>query len=229
MATQAPPPAPATSPAPSEQPKQPKEIPTTPASVTGKIASLSPADFAIVCHAIGATANGETQALLHPTSVIYPPKGLTDGLYKNVIRSRTISQYQYYTCSIFFNISLILQLLLGAALTALGSSSHQNGKNTAITILAAANTVNAGLLALMHNSGLPDRYKKDCDEFDSVYMFMKELMDTGIVKQGLTREDIIADCYTRYAVARETVSRNKPASYSATGSSAGASTDHVST
>lgn len=112
---------------------------------------------------------------------------------------------------IWYNLSLFAQLVLGAAMTALASSSTLS--NTVITILAAANTINAGLLALMHNSGLPDRYKNDWTEFEKVEMFMKELIISGIIREEVSREDIIIDCYERYAKARETVSRNKPSAY----------------
>jgi hypothetical protein len=58
-----------------------------------------------------------------------------------------------------YNIAIVLQLMLGAALTALGSISRQHG--LAIVILAAANTVTAGVVALLHNSGL-----RECLCFD---------------------------------------------------------------
>jgi hypothetical protein len=96
--------------------------------------SLSEEDHRYVCRAIGATSDDEANTLLRPRSVIYPPKGLPDGLYKDVIRSRVVCTYQYYFCEIFFNVSLFLQLILGAATTALASSSKK--ENTAITILA---------------------------------------------------------------------------------------------
>lgn len=54
---------------------------------------------------------------------------------------------------IIYNVRLMLQLLSGAALTGLGSTTNSCGNGVAITILAAANTVNAGLIALLHNSG----------------------------------------------------------------------------
>jgi len=72
-------------------------------------------------------------------------------------------------------IFLTLQIAVGASLTALGSSGlaspsfdDDNPRDAPITILAAINTVVAGLLALMHNSGLPERYRKDMNEFDKI-------------------------------------------------------------
>lgn len=114
---------------------------------------------------------------------------------------------------IWFNVSLFLQLILGAATTALASSSKAH--DTSLTILAAMNTVNAGVLALMHNSGLPDRYKNDWVEYEKVEMCLKALIDGGVVREGLSKEDIIADCYQRYSNAKDTVQKNKPSAYTA--------------
>ena len=53
-------------------------------------------------------------------------------------------------------------------------------------------------------------------EFEKVEMFLEELMYGGIVKEGVTKEQIIADCYDRYAKARSTQTKNKPSTYTAT-------------
>ncbi len=99
-------------------------------------------------------------------------------------------------------------------MTALGSSI--SGNNTVLVILAAINTIVAGLLALMHNSGLPDRYKNDRNEFDEVENTMRELMETGILKAGMTRDQSIEECFGLYRQAKKTISKNKPAAYATT-------------
>ncbi|KAL2074145.1 hypothetical protein VTL71DRAFT_7923 [Oculimacula yallundae] len=188
------------------------------------VSRLSPTDHSIICQSIGALSDDENHKISRPRSHIYPPKGLPNGLYKDVIRSRTLAQYEYYFTSLLFTAALILQLLLGAALTALGSTSA--GTNLRITLLAAANTVLAGLLALMHNSGLPERYKNDWTEFDEVEMYLRELVETGIIQSGWTRDQTIEHCYELYRRAKGTVTRNKPTAYttsSSTGSSLKAS------
>ncbi|TVY57640.1 hypothetical protein LCER1_G001154 [Lachnellula cervina] len=164
------------------------------------ITRLSDADLTIVCHAIGASSSVESQARLHPTSKIYPPKGIPNGLYKDVIRARHG-----------------VPALAGAALTALGSRA--TGQELAITILAAANTVIAGLLALLHNSGLPDRFQKDWNEYDDVESFLKELMETGIVKRGMTREDVVENCFAKFRRAKACVYKNRPSTYTASSES----------
>jgi hypothetical protein len=213
MATLAPPvpPSPPASSLSSFSAVPPKDVSSSSQDEPPKVYRLPDADLHIVWEALGAASDDERHSLLHPKNFIYPPKGLPDGLYRDVIRSRVVSQYQFFFCSFFFNIALVLQILLGAALTALGSNSK--GRDTYITILAAANTVVAGLLALMHNSGMPDRYKNDWTEFDRVEMYLKELIDSGIVKEGLSRDQAIEHCYELYRMAKQTVARNKPAAY----------------
>jgi hypothetical protein len=65
----------------------------------------------------------------------------------------------------------------------------------------------------MHNSGLLDRYKKDWNEFDNVESYIKELMETGTVKDGIDRDELIEHCFEMYRKAKNTVVKNKPAAY----------------
>jgi hypothetical protein len=120
----------------------------------------------------------------------------------------------YYAFSIFFNFAMITQLILGALLTALGARAAKN--ETLITVLAAANTIVAGLLALMHNSGLPNRYQNDWNEYDKVEAYIRELMNTGIVLRDMTRDEVVETCYSIFRKAKETISKNQPAAYTAT-------------
>jgi hypothetical protein len=108
---------------------------------------------------------------------MFPPRGFPEGLYKDNIRSRVMSQYQYYSICILFNLILLLRLILCAIMTALSSMASgkdmDSGKDTRMTTIAAVNTINAGLLALMHHSGLPHRYKNDWKEFDGVEYMLR--------------------------------------------------------
>jgi hypothetical protein len=175
-----------------------------------------PPDLSAVRHSLGCTTDLEATSLAYITSSIYPPRGLPPGLYKSIILSRTVSQYQYLLSCLLFNLSLIVQILLGAAVTAIGASMEHG---TGVAILAAANTVNAGLLALMHNSGLPERYKNDWNEFEEVEMWVRRLIETGVVEMtgmgydGCIVEEVVHEAYRRFAEVKRTVQRNKPAAY----------------
>ena len=102
-------------------------------------------------------------------------------------------------------------MVLGAILTALGASSALNG--IPITVLAAANTVNAGVIALLHNSGLPGRFRNDWNEFKKVEIHIVELIHSGIVRKDITVADAIERCWLMYREATDTVLGNKSESY----------------
>jgi len=74
-----------------------------------KMIQLTPSDHSYVCQAIGATSLDESHTLLYTKSFWWPPKGLPDGLYKDVISARILSQFRYHACSVFFNFSLVAQ------------------------------------------------------------------------------------------------------------------------
>ncbi len=76
----------------------------------------------------------------------------------------------------------------------------------------------AGLLALMHNSGLPDRYKKDWSEFENVEMWIEEVARSGVVREGMSKEQVIEYGFGLYRRAKSVVATNKPAAYVGSGS-----------
>ena len=106
---------------------------------------------------------------------------------------------------------MILQLLLGATLTALGSFADWDG--TPITVLGALNTIIAGILALIHNSGIPDRYRYDMAEFEEVEDHIKQMLETGIVPADKAIDQALAECYDLYHNAKATVAANMPVTY----------------
>jgi len=120
---------------------------------------------------------------------------------------------------------VVAQLFIGATLTALGSLSAQHG--TAITIMAAANTIQSGILALLQNSGLPDRYRSDKQEFERVEDYLKEILDTGLVPADQTLGQVLADCFERYQLAKKTTQENIPTNYTSSSALKGGSTGHA--
>jgi len=128
---------------------------------------LAPAEWARLARGVGALHDdGENHTIVHPTCWYWPPKGLPQGLYRDTIMQKTKNFYQYHVLASIRWFLMIMQIILGAILTALGSLSSTSG--TPITLLAALNTVDAGLLALMHNSGIPERYRSNRVEFSKV-------------------------------------------------------------
>jgi hypothetical protein len=106
---------------------------------------------------------------------------------------------------------MILQIFIGATLTALGSFSASDGMP--VTVLGAINTVVAGLLALIHNTGLPDRYRHDMIEFEKVEDHIRKILDTCIVPADKTIDQVVAECFELYHNAKATVVANMPFTY----------------
>lgn len=63
---------------------------------------------------------------------------------------------------------------------------------------------------------MPDRFWNDWNEFEDVEMFVKELIETGLVDTDKKKEEVVAGCFVRFQTAKMTVRKNKPASYNAT-------------
>lgn len=65
----------------------------------------------------------------------------------------------------------------------------------------------------MHNGGLPDRYRSNRNEFNKLEEHLKLIVDTALVPINDSVNDVLADCFHRFRVARQTVQNNIPASY----------------
>src|SRR5450755_2775462 len=76
------------------------------------------------------------------------------GVYVECIREIHKVTWYYWACASLLNICLLVQIAIGAVLTALGASQ---APHLAITILGAANTVMAGVLTYLKGQGLPYR------------------------------------------------------------------------
>ena len=172
---------------------------------------LSPNEWAIFAHGVGGVGDEEHQTPVHAASYYWPPRRMPKGLYRDIVFRRVKFYYMFHVTSIFRWALMILQLFIGAALTALGTQSMRNG--TPITVLGAANTIIAGLLAMVHNSGLPDRYRYNMAEFEQIEDHIREILDTGIVAADQTIDQVLAGCFNLFQDAKATVQANMPANY----------------
>lgn len=76
------------------------------------------------------------------------------GTYKRIVDAELKARIQYYTSASIINTGLLAQIVIAAALTALGAS---NGSHIAVTILGSANTIIAGGMTYLKGQGLPER------------------------------------------------------------------------
>jgi hypothetical protein len=78
------------------------------------------------------------------------------GLYDRICVAEYKAHWMYTTFSFLINFCLGAQIVIAAALTALGAG---NGPHSAVTAFGALNTVIAGFLTYLKGSGLPNRLK----------------------------------------------------------------------
>ena len=86
-------------------------------------------------------------------------------LYKRAVRKRHSQSMTYGFTAALSNTLLLSQVVLGAALTALGAS---NSSHVLITIFGVLNTVIAGLVAYLKSRGQPMRARMFRDDLDHV-------------------------------------------------------------
>jgi hypothetical protein len=139
----------------------------------------------------------------------------TRGLSKRLKAQERHKTSLYYLFSTLCNLLAILQLMVGATITALGPSS--NSHMITITSLGAVNTVVAGVLALMKGRGLPQRHQKDLVEIRKVKTFIKQVAMR--LKYGERNQDnsnvvtLIEGAFARYKTMQDVIDINQPDSY----------------
>jgi hypothetical protein len=104
------------------------------------------------------------------------------GLYSRVVSSEQKAKDSFKVFSAVINTCYILQIVVAAALTALGAA---NADNKAVTAFGAINTVIAGFLTYLKGSGLPNRLKYYGDEWKKIREFI-ELRERDFSHAGCT-------------------------------------------
>ena len=95
-------------------------------------------------------------------NVLRPHPALTrpapnEGIYKRTVEEEARVSFQYQFSNYVVNVSGMLQIVVGAAVTALGAA---DGPKAAVTVLGAANTIMAGMLTYLKGQGLPYRLEQ---------------------------------------------------------------------
>ncbi|QDS68875.1 hypothetical protein FKW77_007562 [Venturia effusa] len=93
------------------------------------------------------------------------------GIYTRVIRNEQTAKIGFKYFSMLINGCLGLQIVVAAALTALGAAGGSRG---AVTVFGAINTVIAGILTFLKGSGLPNRFKYYQTEWKRVREFIEQ-------------------------------------------------------
>ena len=84
------------------------------------------------------------------------------GIYRRIVDAETTTGQRAKFFSILINTCLAIQIIVAAAVTAVGAAS---GPHSAVTAFGAINTIMAGILTYLKGSGLPDRVKRYKNEW----------------------------------------------------------------
>ncbi|KUJ17602.1 uncharacterized protein LY89DRAFT_584513, partial [Mollisia scopiformis] len=93
------------------------------------------------------------------------------GIYARVVHNEGDAKAGFKYFSYLINGCLGLQIVVAAALTALGAAGGSRG---AVTVFGAINTVIAGILTFLKGSGLPNRFKYYQTEWKRVREFIEQ-------------------------------------------------------
>lgn len=106
------------------------------------------------------------------------------GTYKRLVEALSKRRVEYYVTASFINACLFGQIVVAAALTALGAAE---GSHILITVFGAINTVIAGVMTYLKGQGLPDRLLEDANGLRRVREYLEQ------VERQLIAEDSTVD------------------------------------
>ena len=133
------------------------------------------------------------------------------GLYHRVITAEKNARLQYYASATLINACLLLQIVLGSVLTALGAA---NGSHFVITGVGAANTVIAGLLSFTKGQGLPNKLMQYQNTMRKVREYIEQReRDFARVDCKLDLDGEIQKIVEMYEAARRNDEANDPNAY----------------
>ena len=140
------------------------------------------------------------------------------GTYKRLCDAEVKARLEYYATASAINFCLLSQIVVAAALTALGAS---DGSHIAITVLGSINTIIAGVQTYLKGQGLPTRLLEYANGLRKVREYIEE--DERQFMRADTQLDIdkeIKKCIDMYEAVRQNAEDNYPNSWKGLGSSA---------
>jgi hypothetical protein len=136
------------------------------------------------------------------------------GIYARSVVAEKRAGFQFRVFSILINGCLGLQIIVAAALTALGAS---NGSHKAVTVFGAVNTCIAGFLTFLKGSGLPNRLKYYHNEWSKVREYIEQReREFGLEGCKLDVEMEVRAVELMYEDVRGDVEANAPDNYVST-------------
>ncbi|KAI1422650.1 hypothetical protein F5Y12DRAFT_761669 [Xylaria sp. FL1777] len=133
------------------------------------------------------------------------------GLYARIVHSEQKAKDSFKVFSIVINGCYFLQIVIAAALTALGAARASSG---AVTAFGALNTVIAGFLTFLKGSGLPGRLKYYGNEWKKIREFIEQ-RERDFMRSGhnLDVYEVIETIEKMYNNLKADIELNTPDSY----------------
>ncbi|RDW81634.1 uncharacterized protein DSM5745_05191 [Aspergillus mulundensis] len=128
---------------------------------------IPPSDKLLVFRALTGIDTTPALNLSHHT----PRTAPNIGIYTRVVKAETHAASRYRFHAILINTCLGIQIVVAAALTALGAA---RGPHNAVTAFGAINTIVAGVLTYLKGSGLPDRLKHYQNEWRNIREYIEQ-------------------------------------------------------
>ncbi|KAI0523814.1 hypothetical protein F5B22DRAFT_633904 [Xylaria bambusicola] len=133
------------------------------------------------------------------------------GLYARIVHSEQKAKDSFKVFSVVINGCYFLQIVIAAALTALGAAGANSG---AVTAFGALNTVIAGFLTFLKGSGLPGRLKYYGNEWKKIREFIEQ-RERDFMRPGhnLNVYEVIDTIEKMYNNLKADIELNTPDSY----------------
>jgi hypothetical protein len=139
------------------------------------------------------------------------------GIYARVIYAEQNAKDSFKVFNVVINACYFLQIVVAAALTALGAAGVSNG---AVTAFGAINTVIAGFLTFLKGSGLPNRLQYYGNEWQKIREFIEQReRDFAREPCSLDIYKVVATIDQMYTSAKEDIQMNTPDSYTSVSNS----------
>ncbi|KAI0481123.1 hypothetical protein GGR56DRAFT_688605 [Xylariaceae sp. FL0804] len=134
------------------------------------------------------------------------------GLYARVVHSEQTAKDSFKVFSAVINACYFLQIVVAAALTAMGAANSGRG---AITAFGAINTVIAGFLTFLKGSGLPGRLRYYGDEWKKIREFIEQRERDFMrgTEYPLSVYDVVETVEKMYQNTKQDIELNTPDTY----------------
>lgn len=137
------------------------------------------------------------------------------GIYNRIVHREQAAKRGYKFASILINSCLGIQVIVAAALTAMGAA---NSSHVSITAFGAINTVIAGILTYLKGSGLPSRIRYYENEWKKVREYIEQ-RERDFSRPNCTLDvyEVVGVVEAMYEEVKADIQTNRPDNYVSVG------------